>query len=530
MRYTRHITSLLLVAALFAGCRKDDRTPVVTDGRILFSADILDVNVGTRASVVTSSSLDASGIYVSATRGSAGSETSLWTSTAFTKTGSYFDGGRYWDESNPGYHFYSANTPLTFSAAGTTVSASNTTDVVCEYLASPTFKGVNTLSFDHIFARIGNVTVSAADGYTITNVHMSITPYTGGTYNLRTGSGQSDGTGWSALVSGSATELANTTPSTKSNDLYLVPGTYDISVTWTATKGAYTIDAEKTFSDVAVEGGKVNAVTVSLKGDASSVELGVTVTPWTGNAVAMGDVTPEEPVYSFGGLEIAPGNLYWNGSAWSIDEAWNSHNTYGIAYGVNSGVASTYFSFVNLGELFEKAGFTTTDGSIENLLDPLDGWRLPTQSELSTFVTTSSAIRLGSTVNGSSNKHYANIQLTGVSYADSDTPYGLLLFPDGETITGKAFSYMDASSLNTGFTVSDVNNYLAQGCVFVVCGGHVSDPSWSNTYNRLASATENSEVFSKAYYFRADASLISTTVSCNKSSFYHIARLVRPIE
>ena len=244
----------------------------------------------------------------------------------------------------------------------------------------------------------------------------------------------------------------------------------------------------------------------------------------------MGDVTPEEPVYSFGGLEIAPGNLYWNGSAWSIDEAWNSHNTYGIAYGVNSGVASTYFSFVNLGELFEKAGFTTTDGSIENLLDPLDGWRLPTQSELSTFVTTSSAIRLGSTVNGSSNKHYANIQLTGVSYADSDTPYGLLLFPDGETITGKAFSYMDASSLNTGFTVSDVNNYLAQGCVFVVCGGHVSDPSWSNTYNRLASATENSEVFSKAYYFRADASLISTTVSCNKSSFYHIARLVRPIE
>jgi len=738
MRYTRHITFILLLASLLVGCSKDDRTPAATDVRILFSADILDLDVSTRASVVSSSTLDASGIYVSATSGSAGSETSLWASTSFTKVGSYFDGGRYWDESNPGYHFYSANAPLTFSAAGTTVSASNTTDVVCEYLASPTFKGVNTLDFDHIFARIGNVTVSAADGYTITNVHMSITPYTGGTYNLRTGSGQSDGTGWSALTSGSATELANTTPSTKSNDLYLVPGTYDISVTWTATKGAYTIDAEKTFSGVAVEGGKVNAITVSLKGDASSVELGVTVTPWTGNAVAMGevmaieegtfgglyiaqgnmyydgsqfriaddwtyhsndvsrglnvgssffewdechdatvddwrlptrsewqtilttssavrpgstvngvankhwavielpdyyytdgllvfpdgkslygynlgvmddpsDLTPidvsilneylqqgciflpafgywedvmdwvtdfnqsyyysstekgeynaygiavgdncfgetnldkysyfltrlvkEVPkVYSFGGLEIAPGNLYWDGSEWSIDETWDEHCTNGTGYGVFSGLASSYFNFLEIGDLFEKEGFTTTDGNIDNLLDPLNGWRLPTSSEWNTIYTTSSAVRVGSTVNGQSNKHFAYIRLTGITYANNAIPKGLLVFPDGEIITGTAFTYFDGTGNNTGVTVSTLNTYLEQGCVFIPCSGNYYHPGekWNNagTAGLYWSSTEYS--VDNAYYAFFPTVTLNNTAKINTNSYP--VRLVRPIE
>ena len=528
MKPIRHITSLLLVAALFAGCRKDDRTPAVTDGRILFSADILDVNVGTRASVVTSSSLDASGIYVSATRGSAGSETSLWTSTAFTKTGSYFDGGRYWDESNPGYHFYSANTPLTFSAAGTTVSASNTTDVVCEYLASPTFKGVNTLSFDHIFARIGNVTVSAADGYTITNVHMSITPYTGGTYNLRTGSGQSDGTGWSALVSGSATELANTTPSTKSNDLYLVPGTYDISVTWTATKGAYTIDAEKTFSDVVVEGGKVNAVTVSLKGDASSVELGVTVTPWTGNAVAMGDVTPEEEtVYSFGGLEIAPGSLYWNGSAWSIDEAWDSHNTYETAYGVNSGVASTYFSYLDMGALFESAGFSKNDGDIENLLDPLDGWRLPTLSELEMLFTDDMSVRSGSSVWTDYMVDYYPAHWLPVCISGTE---GVIIFPDGETFDegyGLSCENFDDPGLYYDMSSTELDMLLDNGCVFLPTGNYHS--SWAPYVGGCWSSTQDYKHESHVFWFEPSGSCCEFTTS-EKDVYYYPVRLVRPIE
>ena len=516
MRYTRHITSLLLVAALFAGCRKDDRTPVVTDGRILFSADILDVNVGTRASVVTSSSLDASGIYVSATRGSAGSETSLWTSTAFTKTGSYFDGGRYWDESNPGYHFYSANTPLTFSAAGTTVSASNTTDVVCEYLVSPTFKGVNTLSFDHIFARIGNVTVSAADGYTITNVHMSITPYTGGTYNLRTGSGQSDGTGWSALVSGSATELANTTPSTKSNDLYLVPGTYDIAVTWTATKGAYTIDAEKTFSDVAVEGGKVNAVTVSLKGDASSVELGVTVTPWTGNAVAMGDVTPEETVYSFGGLEIAPGNTYWDASegAFKIASDW-TQQSYGSAKLYEDG--SFYFWPT---DLFPLAS------------EPLvDDWCIPSYDNYREIILGS---RTGSTVNGSSNVLFSFIQIYDyIIDVSGDPVYGLLLFPDDQVINGAALWYYNEFYDSTIISTDELNNYISQGCAVLPCYGYMykekstfnwQEVNWTGLYYCVDFDLDVSD----AILFSEYDVIIGDYMDCNIS--YMNLRLVRPIE
>ena len=478
----RHISvSLLLLSAL--ACSKAGYAVEDADSdAIRFSAEAPVVDFQTKASVVSGSTLDASGFYVSATTGSAGSESSYWTSTAFSKGSTYFEGGKAWALVDPGYHFYAASRPLTFNAAGTTVAATNSYDVVCAYMPSPSFKSPNALSFYHIFARVGNVTISAGDGYTISNVSVTITPKTGGTYNLRTGAGRTDGTGWSGLTTGSATEIANSTPGTKANDLYLVPGTYDLTFSWHAEKGLYSADLSKTVTGVSLVAGQVSAVTATLRGGAESILFEISVSSWGAGTIALGTTGPETPrvVGTFGGLEISAGPVAYEGGALVLKDDWN-YDSYGTEYGKTEG--STYFSFVNLGQLFDNASFNVNEGAIENNLDPCDGWRLPTGTEVNTIFTTSSATREGSTVNGNINKHYARIQLTGVTHAGSDTPTGTLVFPDNEMITGKALSGMDNSTITTGFTLSELTDYLHQGCAFFPDMGihNSSGDSWEES-------------------------------------------------
>ena len=139
---------------------------------------------------------------------------------------------------------------------------------------------------------------------------------------------------------------------------------------------------------------------------------------------------------------------------------------------------STCFSFCDMGQLFEENDFSDSDGDIDNLLDPFSGWRLPTQAEWAAFV---GATRTGSTVNGNTGKHYALIKLTGVSHAGSSTPNGLLIFPDGKSITGKILSGMDNNTQTTGVTESELNTYLAQGCAFLPASGrNILDEEWED--------------------------------------------------
>lgn len=290
------MTAVVLTAA--NACQKQDSVPMSdNDNAVRFDVAGVDVSIDTKADVdVTDvSDLNASGFKASATTGAAGSEVSAWNNVTFSKTGTYFEGGKLWPDSDPSYHFYASNVAITHNGNGCTVAATNATDVVCAYLASSTFETPNTLTFNHIFARIGNVTVSAVDGYTITNVHVSITPKTGGTYNIRTGNGQTNGTGWSSLTTGSATELANTTPGTKSNDLYLVPGSYDLAITWTAAKGTSSNNYSNTVTGVSIVGGKINSITLGLTGSAVDIQFAISVTDWGSATNAVGTVAADAP-------------------------------------------------------------------------------------------------------------------------------------------------------------------------------------------------------------------------------------------
>lgn len=281
-------TSILLAAltgAVVLGCNKNVSIPEPGDNSIVFTTgNIPEFIVQTKASVVSS----LSAFNASAVTGSAGSETAVWTNAAFSDgdSDSKFTGDKYWPLTNDNpYRFYASNAALTHSAAGNTVTVDTGTDVVCAYLDSPTYKDVNTLTFDHVFARIGNMTVSAESGYTITGVSIRITPKVSGTYNLRTGSGQTDGTGWSATSDGSAVELANATPGTKENNVFLVPGRYTLTASWTATRGQYTETFTDKTQDVDIVGGSVNSITTTLGGLAKDVQFSVGVNTWGSNGI-----------------------------------------------------------------------------------------------------------------------------------------------------------------------------------------------------------------------------------------------------
>ena len=179
----------------------------------------------------------------------------------------------------------------------------------------------------------------------------------------------------------------------------------------------------------------------------------------------------------FAGMEMTSGPLYYGSNGYEIKEDWNVVS-YQSIYGKR--VGSTYFNFIELGQLFESSVFSTSDGDIEKVLDPLDDRRVPTNAEWASIIGTT---RSGSTVNGASNKHYAMIELADVS--------GLLIFPDGVTITGVALSNMDNTTSNTGITASQLNDYLEQGCIFLPSGGYYDD-SWGNGHYYWSSTENNS--------------------------------------
>lgn len=206
------------------------------DNEIVFKAG--DFSLETKASTGTSAVIDQAGlpsINVSCTVGSAGSETAVWTSAPFTLEGGYYSGGKYWTVDNKGYHFYASNATLTHAAAGPKVSASNTTDVVVAALRNPNYKQANELSFEHIFARIGQVTVTPEDGYTLSNVKITLKPKTSGTYDILAGAGHTDATGWSGTSESGSTVQVASASGVNANDVYLVPGEYEVTADWDAT-------------------------------------------------------------------------------------------------------------------------------------------------------------------------------------------------------------------------------------------------------------------------------------------------------
>ena len=409
-------------------------------------------------SVVTTESINASGFRASATTGSSGSESSVWTDVSFSVNADGFftaaGDGKWWPAGgDPNYHFYASNVSLTHTAAGATISASNETDVVCAYKETPVYKSVNSLNFSHIFGRLGSVTVQAEEGYTVSNISISITPKTGGTYNIRTGDGKTDATGWSSMTTGSATAIANSSVGTKSNDLYLVPGTYSLTLGWRATRGDYVKDYSGVVKDATIVKGKTNSLTVTLGGQAEQVTFEVSLSAWTSQAHNLTGAdfeVPPPPLFSVGEstkVEFASGNLQavigsgptdeynYTASSWKFAE--HQYDYIGNAAGNTSfavGTTVDLFCWVGESASYDSYGLCTstssgyygnsasdalkTDwGSIPNVISILGtGWRTLTNTEWTYLFTE----------RNNASSLYGQCQITTAS----GTVTGMLILPD----------------------------------------------------------------------------------------------------
>ena len=195
---------------------------------------------------------------------------------------------------------------------------------------------------------------------------------------------------------------------------------------------------------------------------------------------------PHQVEYSeFAGLYIARAPLYqpYSGSVKIVNDNWD-YDTYG-----NGNSTGYYLGYNNLGKYFDSRGssFNYNSMEIDNngnrvSVDGINNWRLPTASEWEAIIGTT---RPGSNVNGVASRHYAFVQLTGseVYHAGYAQPYGLLLFPDGKTITGKAFSGTDNTTVTRYFNWEELNNYIVQGCVFLPCSGSASGDSYPRNFS-----------------------------------------------
>lgn len=274
---------IALSGVLAVSCQKDNAPAVepAGDGEIVFSlGNGFDATVTTKATAITALP---SSLYWAATSGSRGvaSETKKWdvnaaSAKAVTNTNKLAT-GQYQTATATAYNYYVANNAITVPATGnvTLVVPNNNTDVIAGWVAGTT-STTPSITLNHIFARTGTFSMAAQDGYSISNVTWTIVGKssingTAGTYNLSAGN-------WSATSATLASRSVD-----NSSDLYLIPGTYTISCTYTLSKGGSGQYSE-TFTksaDVTLVGGKVNNISGKASGGtASEIVLTINLTAW----------------------------------------------------------------------------------------------------------------------------------------------------------------------------------------------------------------------------------------------------------
>lgn len=400
----KHIYNILFLVLLFwISCSKLDPGCSLphggTDALISFGVgELASFDVTTKATPVTS----LSSFYASAATGSAGSETSVFNSLSFSDgdgDGSYTS-NCYWPSTSTSYNFYASNVPLTFAGTGTTVSATNDIDVVCAYSPASTYKTKCELTFRHIFSQLGDVTVRGTGSNTVSGISVSLTPKTGGIYNLRTGT-------WSSVSTGSAISIASSTVGTQFNDVLLVPGEYTVSCSWTSDSSTHTNVVSEPFTFRAGRNVVLNIVlgpdaTVTLEDIALpglfSVAKDKKVRFARGNLQVV--VDHSSSVYVGGGGFGTSYNLYYGD--WQVAE--HQYDVIGNNPGNNSladGTIVDLFSWVGESATYDTYGLndvedvndlffgdSSTDdlktdwGSIPDIVDKYEGtWRVLESTE-----------------------------------------------------------------------------------------------------------------------------------------------------
>ena len=264
----------LLFMGLAASCTKSAEADVQsTDEIVLGVGDgTMELDVQTKATTAISSL--PSSLYISMTTGTLGSsEKSKLASVSKNVSSNCITTGIYQTATPTTYNYYVSNKAISYAASGSSIVATNDTDVIAGKVSSDS--AAPSVTLEHVFARTGKLTLNTQTGYTLSGVSWSIASSTGGTagtYNIATKT-------WSQLTKLASTSITDT------SDMYLVPGNYTIKVTYTLAKGDWTKAFTKSAS-VTLVGGKINNISGTASGgSASEITLSLTLTPWGSNDI-----------------------------------------------------------------------------------------------------------------------------------------------------------------------------------------------------------------------------------------------------
>ena len=194
-----------------------------------------------------------------------------------------------------------------------------------------------------------------------------------------------------------------------------------------------------------------------------------------------------------------------------------------------------YFDWLHLVGLFDTrtgadAPSESNNYDINNGKTPISGCKLPTKDQWVAFSTGTD--RPGSSVNGTAGCRYALIKLTGYPIAGSSNPEGVLLIPDGQTITGmprtfiwnSTFAYGAlATSENANVTVEQIEKYIEKGCVFVPAPGSSGGSYWAHGGDLWTASDAGGD----AAVWGVTTTAVST-YHRNKSTYYYLpVRLIQ---
>lgn len=296
MKKSLYILGLAVVGLM--ACNKPQEQNAVDFNEIMFTT----AAPATRATGVTEVTTNTlTQFNVIASTGTA-SQTPVWSDGVFTGTpGGNFTGGKYWPAETVSYNFYASNATMTFASSGATIAVSDSdSDIVAEYLEGAAYKTSNALTFDHILCQVGTVTMKAPAGYDVTNLKVSLQPIYSGTYNMKSDAWTRGSASSAVYVVGTA-NAGVTVPAnpqayvSADNDLWLVPGQYQLTASYTIAKGDWSNSYTKNATVTLLQGVNNNLGLPDTNGDGnfndpnipdpsddvSDIIFTIVVTPWS---------------------------------------------------------------------------------------------------------------------------------------------------------------------------------------------------------------------------------------------------------
>ena len=251
MKKTLYIIGLCVLALV--SCKKQESPVLNFDGdEMVFTTRSAD----TRATGVTevgngqNGTAELTSFNVIATKGTGTNQTAFFTDGVFNGTynGNY-TGGKYWpaeETTTDVWNFFASNATMEFNPSGATISVTDcTTDVVAEYVSNANYRATNNLSFDHVLCQLATVTMKAPAEFSVNNLVVTIVPVYAGTYNMATNVWTlgSPSTQEVTIFSGNLAEGGQSTSA--DNDLWLLPGRYQIFASYTIVKGDFSKEYSK---------------------------------------------------------------------------------------------------------------------------------------------------------------------------------------------------------------------------------------------------------------------------------------------